>query len=596
MAERAGLETLFDPRSVAVVGASDDRVKWGHWLACARCAGRTGAPSTSSTAAAAQVLGRPAHRSLAELPEPIELAVLSVPAAALEQAVTTRSPPGARAIVAITGGERDGDAGGARDAALAAIACARPARACSDRTASGVFDAGAELELVSDDLPRGAIGLISQSGNLALEIGALAARGRARLLALRLAGQPGGRRRRRSWSRALAAHERDAADRRSTRRTSATAARSPRRPSDRRRRQAGAAARGRAHRGDRPRRALAHRRAGERRARGRRRVRAPPGSGACARRASWSTPPRRSWRLPGRARPARGGASPTAAGTAGSPPALAHDARAGASRRSAPALAGARSRDLLAAARRPCNPVDMAGGGEQDVLLLRPARGALLRPARSTRVLLTGYFGGYAEYADRRPGVARSRSPREALTAAAASGPAAGRPQHARRRGRPLDALRAGGVPVYDDDRARASRALGATRRGTRAGGGRPAAAAAGGARGGQRGYAAARALLAAGGVPFVAAAPAADAAEASRPRAGARLPGGAQGARRCCTSPTRAASCSASRTRPSCVPPSTAMARGSPPRRSRSSAWRRSRGRRADRRQPLGRRASARS
>ena len=40
----------------------------------------------------------------------------------------------------------------------------------------GVMDAGEQLELATADLPAGSIGLISQSGNLALELGLLADR------------------------------------------------------------------------------------------------------------------------------------------------------------------------------------------------------------------------------------------------------------------------------------------------------------------------------------------------------------------------------------------------------------------------------------
>src|SRR5829696_22844 len=168
------LAALFDPRAVAVVGASDDPLKWGHWIAVRALRGSGRRAVHLVNRRGGEVLGQPAHRSLLELPEPIELAVLAVPAAALEQAVEDAIAAGARVIVAITGGERDGDAGGARDAAIAARVRAAGVRLLGPNCL-GVFDAAAELELVSDDLPRGSIGLLSQSGNLALEIGARAA-------------------------------------------------------------------------------------------------------------------------------------------------------------------------------------------------------------------------------------------------------------------------------------------------------------------------------------------------------------------------------------------------------------------------------------
>jgi acyl-CoA synthetase (NDP forming) len=170
---RRDLRALFEPASVAVVGASDDPVKWGNWLARGALRGASRRAVYLVNRRGGQVMGLRAHRSLGELPEPPELAVLAVPPAALEQAVDDAIASGSRALVVITAGEADGDAGGARDAELAARA--REAGVILlGPNCLGVFDAEADLELVPNDLPRGTIGLLSQSGNLALEIGLLA--------------------------------------------------------------------------------------------------------------------------------------------------------------------------------------------------------------------------------------------------------------------------------------------------------------------------------------------------------------------------------------------------------------------------------------
>ena len=70
------------------------------------------------------------------------------------------------------------------------------------------------------------------------------------------------------------------------------------------------------------------------------------------------------------------------------------------------------------------NPVDLAGGGEQDVCSFARVARALLASGEVDAVLLTGWFGGYAEYGER---FAR----REAAVACAALGrvPATGRPR-----------------------------------------------------------------------------------------------------------------------------------------------------------------------
>ncbi|HEX2102720.1 MAG TPA: CoA-binding protein, partial [Solirubrobacteraceae bacterium] len=171
---RRDLRALFAPASVAIVGASDDPVKWGNWLARGALRAEHRRAVHLVNRRGGDVLGRPAHRSLHDVPEPPELVVLAVPPAAVEPSVDDALAAGARAIVAITAGEADGDAGGARDAALAERVRAAGAVLVGPNCL-GVFDAGAELQLVPADLPRGRIGLLSQSGNLALELGLLAA-------------------------------------------------------------------------------------------------------------------------------------------------------------------------------------------------------------------------------------------------------------------------------------------------------------------------------------------------------------------------------------------------------------------------------------
>jgi acyl-CoA synthetase (NDP forming) len=169
---RRDVEALFSAASVAVVGASDDPMKWGNWLARGALRGAHRRAVYLVNRRGGDVLGQVAHTSLAELSEAPELVVLAVPGAALEASVDDAIAAGARAIVAISASE--GDAGGARDAALAARA-REAGIVLVGPNCLGVSDAGTELELVPNPLPAGPIGLLSQSGNLALEAGILAA-------------------------------------------------------------------------------------------------------------------------------------------------------------------------------------------------------------------------------------------------------------------------------------------------------------------------------------------------------------------------------------------------------------------------------------
>jgi acetate---CoA ligase (ADP-forming) len=169
------VDALFSPRSVAVLGASDDMRKWGNWLGRGALQGEHRRPAYLINRRADTVLGRRAYASLAELPGPADLVVIAVPAAGLDAAVDEALAGGARAIVAITASSHD-----TPDAVAAQTSMAARVRAAGavllGPNCLGVLDSGEQLHLASGDLPAGSIGLISQSGNLALELGLLAER------------------------------------------------------------------------------------------------------------------------------------------------------------------------------------------------------------------------------------------------------------------------------------------------------------------------------------------------------------------------------------------------------------------------------------
>ena len=176
MAARTGrdLRPLFEPRSVAVVGASNDPAKWGQWLARGALRGEHRRSVFLVNRSGGEVLGRTAHRSLGELPEAPELVVLAVPASAFEETVDAALAVGTRAIVAIAAGLGEtSDEGAERERAVVERVRAAGAVLLGPNC-MGVYDASAELDLSSSDFVPGSLGLVSQSGNLALEIALLA--------------------------------------------------------------------------------------------------------------------------------------------------------------------------------------------------------------------------------------------------------------------------------------------------------------------------------------------------------------------------------------------------------------------------------------
>lgn len=164
----SSLAPFRDPRSVAVVGASDDHAKWGYWLARGALTGSARRTVWLVNRSAGTVQGQPAFASLSELPDAPELVVLCVPAPHVRAAVDEALALGSRAFLVIT-------AGVAEDDAIRASLAAHGARMIGPNSL-GLFDAETELALAWGNFTAGSLAIISQSGQLGSEISNLAAR------------------------------------------------------------------------------------------------------------------------------------------------------------------------------------------------------------------------------------------------------------------------------------------------------------------------------------------------------------------------------------------------------------------------------------
>ncbi|HEU0113071.1 MAG TPA: CoA-binding protein, partial [Thermomicrobiales bacterium] len=172
------LAALFDPTSLAVVGASNDPAKWGNWIAHNALRGKGRRAVYLVNRRGGVIGGERVYSSLADLPEAPEMVVLTVPVASFEAAVDDALAAGAKMLIAITAGFGElGDDGRERQARIMAKARAAGARLLGPNC-MGVFDAETELYVASSPAPPGPVGLLSQSGNLAIELGILLERER----------------------------------------------------------------------------------------------------------------------------------------------------------------------------------------------------------------------------------------------------------------------------------------------------------------------------------------------------------------------------------------------------------------------------------
>jgi acyl-CoA synthetase (NDP forming) len=172
IATQQALHTLFHPRAVAVIGASDDTTKHGYIvLNNVRAAGFAGGIYGISRRLT-DVDGIPCHPDLASLPEQVDVAFLAIPAEAAVQAVRDCARAGlTAAIVGSAGYAESLEAGGAeRQAELARIAAEEGIRIVGPNC-NGIYNAHLPLSIGFNTSharrqPAGGISIFSHSGAL----------------------------------------------------------------------------------------------------------------------------------------------------------------------------------------------------------------------------------------------------------------------------------------------------------------------------------------------------------------------------------------------------------------------------------------------
>jgi acetate---CoA ligase (ADP-forming) len=166
------LAAFRDPASVAVVGASADPAKWGSWLARGALTGRDRRAVYLVNQRGAVIDGVASARRLRDLPEAPELVVLCVPAVSAGAVVDEALDLGVGAFLGITA--LDPAAG--PDGADGLVDRIRKAGArLVGPNCLGLYDAAARLRLAWGEFSPGALGIVSQSGQLGLEVAGLAA-------------------------------------------------------------------------------------------------------------------------------------------------------------------------------------------------------------------------------------------------------------------------------------------------------------------------------------------------------------------------------------------------------------------------------------
>ncbi len=168
------LDALFEPRGIAVVGATTGEHKIGGRRWKSLVDGEFSGDLFPIHPSAAEVLGHKAYPSLRDVPRPIDLAIIVVPTAAVLGVARDCVEAGVRAVVVISAGFAESGAEGTRlEAELADLLGAAGIPMIGPNSA-GIASTPAGINVTGWPAPRGPVGLISQSGNISLQLGYLA--------------------------------------------------------------------------------------------------------------------------------------------------------------------------------------------------------------------------------------------------------------------------------------------------------------------------------------------------------------------------------------------------------------------------------------
>lgn len=178
-AEARSVHNLLHPRSVAVIGASTDPTKIGHAVLKNLLEANFNGPVYPVNAEHRSVRGVRAYPTVLDIPDDVDLAVIAVPAASVDEVMDGCLAKGVKALVVVSSGYGEtGPDGLSAERRLAAEARAHGMRVVGPN-ALGVLNLDPKVRLnasLAPKLPaRGRAGFFSQSGALGTAILANAA-------------------------------------------------------------------------------------------------------------------------------------------------------------------------------------------------------------------------------------------------------------------------------------------------------------------------------------------------------------------------------------------------------------------------------------
>ena len=166
------LDALFDPRSIAVIGASADPKKVGYAVLNNLIRFKFPGRLTPVNPSGGEILGLRTSAVVGDIGEPVDLAVIVIPARFVAASLRECAAAGIRAAIVISAGFKEAGAEGTLlEEELKAIGRERNIRILGPNCL-GLINTANDMNatFAADMLPRGKIGFFSQSGAMGIAI------------------------------------------------------------------------------------------------------------------------------------------------------------------------------------------------------------------------------------------------------------------------------------------------------------------------------------------------------------------------------------------------------------------------------------------
>jgi len=167
---RNDIDVIFNPRSVAVIGASTDPEKWGNLMAKSLVESEYSGDLYLVNPRGEEVHGMKTYPSILDVEDPVDLAIIGIPASRVKDAVRDCVEKGVRGVIIVTAhfGEYS-DEGKDAEKEISVIVGESSTRIIGPNCI-GVCNSSINLNTAFSPLPPGVFAFLTQSGNIGLEI------------------------------------------------------------------------------------------------------------------------------------------------------------------------------------------------------------------------------------------------------------------------------------------------------------------------------------------------------------------------------------------------------------------------------------------